>query len=304
MTEAALPDLTILGLQERSITPISGGDTCRAWRVELADRSFAFVKRAPSHAAGMLELEAAGLDWLRASGADVPQVLAVGGGLLALSWVESVKASPQAAGGFGAMLAHLHGATAPAFGCPPPGAGDASGVGGGWVGSVRVPFGSHDSWPQFYIADRLVPAADAAESLGGLTATMRRAVDDLCDALATDPVGVAGAVTGPVPIHGDLWSGNVMWQPEGAILIDPAACGGHPETDLAMLHLFGTPQLSRIMAAYEQVRPLPADWRARIALHQVFPLLVHAAMFGAGYGAQAADAARAALRQGPNLRRR
>ncbi len=99
-------------------------------------------------------------------------------------------------------------------------------------------------------------------------------------------------------VHGDLWSGNVMWQPDGAVLIDPAAHGGHPESDLAMLHLFGTPQLPRIVAGYESVRPLPASWRSRIELHQVFPLLVHAAMFGAGYGAQAADAARAAVAAG------
>ncbi len=99
-------------------------------------------------------------------------------------------------------------------------------------------------------------------------------------------------------VHGDLWSGNVMWQPDGAVLIDPAAHGGHPESDLAMLHLFGTPQLPRIVAGYESVRPLPSDWRSRIALHQVLPLLVHAAMFGAGYGAQAADAARTALAAG------
>ena len=45
----------------------------------------------------------------------------------------------------------------------------------------------------------------------------------------------------PARLHGDLWSGNVMWTPDGAVLIDPAAHGGHRETDLAMLALFGCP---------------------------------------------------------------
>ena len=40
--------------------------------------------------------------------------------------------------------------------------------------------------------------------------------------------------------------------------------------------------------------PTPGEdgWEDRLALHQVFPLLVHACMFGGGYGARAAAAAR------------
>ena len=41
-------------------------------------------------------------------------------------------------------------------------------------------------------------------------------------------------------------------------LIDPAAHGGHRETDLAMLALFGAPFLDRILAAYDEVAPLAA----------------------------------------------
>ena len=65
-----------------------------------------------------------------------------------------------------------------------------------------------------------------------------------------------------------------------------------------MLALFGAPHLDRVLAAYAEAAP-PADgWRARVPLHQLFPLLVHARLFGGGYGAQAAAAARAALRAG------
>lgn len=294
-TPPAGPDLSSLGLQARRVTGIGGGDTCRAWRAELADSTVAFVKQSPSHAGGMLELEAAGLAWLRAAGAAVPRVLGVNAGLLALSWVDSVRATPEAAVAFGAMLARLHLTAAPHFGSAPPTAAEPA---VGWVGAVRVPFGSYDSWPQFYVHDRLLPTARAASDVGGLTTTMHRAIDDLCDALLSESIAVAGEPVAPAVVHGDLWSGNVMWQPDGAVLIDPAAHGGHPESDLAMLHLFGTPQLPRIVAGYESVRPLPSDWRSRIALHQVLPLLVHAAMFGAGYGAQAADAARTALAAG------
>ena len=95
----------------------------------------------------------------------------------------------------------------------------------------------------------------------------------------------------PARLHGDLWSGNVLWSADGAWLIDPAAHGGHRETDLAMLALFGCPHLDAVLGAYDEAAPLADGWRERVPLHQLFPLLVHAALFGGGYGAQAAAAA-------------
>lgn len=62
-----------------------------------------------------------------------------------------------------------------------------------------------------------------------------------------------------------------MWTPDGVALIDPAAHGGHRETDLAMLALFGCPHLDEVIAGYESVRPLWGGWRGRIALHQLYP---------------------------------
>jgi fructosamine-3-kinase len=92
-------------------------------------------------------------------------------------------------------------------------------------------------------------------------------------------------------IHGDLWSGNVLWTREGAVLIDPAAHGGHRETDLAMLALFGLPHLDRLQEAYDEAYPLAEGWADRLGLHQLFPLLVHACLFGGGYGVRAAQTA-------------
>jgi fructosamine-3-kinase len=91
----------------------------------------------------------------------------------------------------------------------------------------------------------------------------------------------------PSRIHGDLWSGNLHWSRGRAWLIDPAAHGGHRETDLAMLALFGTPHLDRIVAAYDEATPLKDGWRERIPLHQLHPLLVHCVLYGAAYREQA-----------------
>ena len=72
----------------------------------------------------------------------------------------------------------------------------------------------------------------------------------------------------------------------GATLIDPAAHGGHRESDLAMLALFGCPHLADVLDAYQEVHPLRRGWQHRVALHQVYPVGMHAVLFGGGYAAQ------------------
>ena len=76
-----------------------------------------------------------------------------------------------------------------------------------------------------------------------------------------------------------------------AVLIDPAAHGGHREVDLAMLRLFGSPG-ARVFDAYEEAAPLADGHEERVGLWQLFPLLVHAVLFGGSYGASAERAAR------------
>jgi fructosamine-3-kinase len=87
----------------------------------------------------------------------------------------------------------------------------------------------------------------------------------------------------PARLHGDLWSGNVHTDERGLpCLIDPAVYGGHREVDLAMLALFGT-TTERMLGAYGEVYPLAAGREDRVALYQLYPLLVHVNLFGRGY---------------------
>jgi fructosamine-3-kinase len=114
---------------------------------------------------------------------------------------------------------------------------------------------------------------------------------------APQPGLLASAGTEAARIHGDLWSGNLLWDADpanrvGAVLIDPMAHGGHAETDLAMLALFGCPFLERIIAAYDEVSPLADGWRDRVRLHQLAPLLHHCVLFGRSYARSALEAAR------------
>ena len=132
-------------------------------------------------------------------------------------------------------------------------------------------------------------------------------VERACDRVASGELDDPDDV--PARLHGDLWTGNVLWTParadgEGggendveAVLIDPAAHGGHRETDLAMLALFGTPHLVEILRGYDEAHPLREGWRDRVPLHQLHPLATHSAGHGAGYEVALADAARQVLRR-------
>jgi fructosamine-3-kinase len=143
-------------------------------------------------------------------------------------------------------------------------------------------------WPSFYAASRLEPLARQAADAGALGAGGRHALAAVCwriDELAGPPEPTAR-------LHGDLWSGNVLGDEHGRPwLIDPAAYGGHREIDLAMLRLFGDPG-PEVLAAYSEVWPLAPGHEERVALWQLLPLLVHAVLFGGGYGAAVERAAR------------
>lgn len=140
------------------------------------------------------------------------------------------------------------------------------------------------SWGRFYAEQRMLPYAWRARDLGHLSTTAAARVDRVAERL------VAGEFDDgrpPARIHGDLWSGNVIFTADGVVLIDPAAHGGHGLTDLAMLHLFGAPHLAAITAGYADAAHLSDDWPDLIGLHQLHPLLVHAVSHGPSYGAEA-----------------
>ena len=165
----------------------------------------------------------------------------------------------------GRMLAVLHRAGAPRFGSLPA-------AGPFFVGRCELPSPEGDDWNDYYLQDRCLPLARRV----GLEA-------------AVAAVRVEAPVEPPARLHGDLWTGNVLADAAGRPwLIDPAAYGGHREIDLAMLELFGHVP-ARTLAAYQEIAPLAPGWQERIGLWQLFPLLVHAVLFGGGYLRSAHD---------------
>lgn len=275
----------VAGARVVELTAVGGGSICAAHRAVLEDSRRVFAETLDGASEDFFTTESAGLHALRASGAvPVPRVLAVEPELLLLEWIAPGPATAaraprtgRAAQPAGRFLGHTRTPLLPRTGR----AGQSVGTAAPGRAVVRVPRGA--------------PAAPAAATRRGQR--RHRSGGRGGGGTALRPARpVRGARPGAGSDHGDLRSGNVRWAAEGpARLIDPAAQGGHPETDLALLELFGCPQLATVLDAYAEVRPLSgrAD---RVPLHQLQHLLVHAALFGGGHGALNGSAARAAAR--------
>lgn len=230
--------------------------------------------------------EAAGLSWLRTASSAVARVVSVDQHQISTVRVTPVRATPEAARTAGRELARIHLAGAPAFGSPPPGW-----EGPNYIGTQRQDCLPTDRWGDFYVDQRVLPFAERAYRRSRLSADGLRTVQAAGCLIRSVDFDVQ-----PARIHGDLWSGNLLFGMDGPVMIDPAAHGGHPETDLAMLALFGAPFLEEIHVGYLEVNPLGEDWLAMTPLHQLHPLAVHAASHGPGYGVALTDAAEATIR--------
>ncbi len=273
---------SLLGTSVVATTPVAGGDICTATRLRLSDGRSALIKTRPHAPDGFFAREADGLRWLaEAGGVAVPEVLAAEEDCLVLAWVESARPTVDSAEDFGRALARTHAAGGPCFG---------SEAGDGFIGTLPLPNRPADSWPEFYATRRVLPYLKLARDRGHIDPTDAAAVESVVRRI----VDLAGPDEPVARLHGDLWAGNLLWGADGRVwLVDPAAHGGHRETDLAMLALFGCPHLPRVLDAYAEAAPLADGWEDRVPLHQLFPLLVHACLFGGGYGGRAAEAARA-----------
>lgn len=250
--------------------------------------------------------EAAALRWLAEAephgGIRVVRVLSASEDELVEERVRTGAPSVVAARRTGAALAHLHAEGAPWLGCAPEGW-----TGDPWCGRARTPYVAREaaasSWGAFFAEHRIMNYVRDLVDGGDFGASEARVFERVAARL------VAGEFDAPQPglvraagvpcarLHGDLWSGNVLWDadpdaPTGSVLIDPMAYGGHAETDLAMLALFGHPLLEEVLAGYDEESPLADGWRERVGLHQLAPLLLHCVLFGGWYLDEAVAMAR------------
>lgn len=288
-----MPDSHIasaLGSESRGSLPVVGGCIHDCRHLRLTDGRSVFVKLARGEKVPLLLAEAAGLARL-APHIRVPEVLAQGETpdgtrWLAMEWLVLREKDHESWADLGRQLAALHAVTRERHGLSRE----------SYVGSTRSPYRWSDaanfigltpqdntpasSWQEFYIERRLRPQIRLAHANG-------HAVPEL-EILTRAECLLAGHEPRPALLHGDLWHGNVAALPDSkSVVFDPAPYHGDPETDLAMLELFGGGQVPA--AFHSAYGPRPPGYFRRRPLYDLYHLLNHLNLFGDSYARRVAD---------------
>jgi len=259
-----------------TVRPVSGGDIHRAFYVEGAGQRF-FIKDNPAAPSDIFALEADGLRALSQAAQtegliNVPEVLVVGEQFLVLEWVDfGGKQTSGSARELGSGLASIHQQTAPHFGWHED----------NYIGTLpqhNTPLADPRNGALFFGKRRLLPLVRAAKRQ--LPTELIRRVEHFCERVENF---LPSAEQEPSLLHGDLWGGNWSSDREGrAWIYDPAVYFGCREAELAFTELFGGfgPEF---YAAYQEQLPLEPGYRERVDTWNLYPLLVHARLFGGGY---------------------
>lgn len=262
-----------------SLDLLSGGSINRAFRLRTPDGEY-FCKWNPDAPPDLFDREREGLLALAGSGSSlvIPRVVAVSGeagrAALVLEYLAPAASGSRDAPweALGRGLAELHRRGSDRFGFHRD----------NYCGLTPQENAWSRDWPGFFGDRRIGALVRRIEASGRADARETAVFRKLRDRLP----GLLGHGPAPCLIHGDLWSGNFLPSGRGPALIDPAACFADREAEWAMMLLFGGFPDS-VLSAYQETWPLPADWRARMPLYQLYHLLNHFLLFGGGYGERA-----------------
>ena len=281
MTDLSLKNIfDNCGLTITRYEPVHGGDINDCYRLYTHDANFFLKVNDAFRYPGMFEKEASGLKALAAGLATfeklatlvIPQVIKCGTAeqqqYLLLEWIETGRAKKNFWESFGAALATMHRQPQPYYGWKED----------NYIGSLPQFNSKHTSWHLFYSGCRITPLVKLLFDAGAFTKQDALNAELFCqktiELFPQEP---------PALIHGDLWNGNFMTTATGDVAIyDPAVYYGHREMDMGMTKLFGGFD-QRFYDAYNEVYPLEKDWLQRLPLTQLYPLLVHAVLFGGHY---------------------
>ncbi|MGB8699264.1 MAG: fructosamine kinase family protein [Thermosynechococcaceae cyanobacterium] len=254
---------------------VGGGCINQAYCLTDGDQSY-FVKLNQASQVGMFEAEALGLqEMVAANGIRVPRPLCWGvaadRSYIAMEWLDLGRGSPEHWSEMGRGLAQLHRATTShGFGWQQPNTIGATPQINPWT----------SDWATFFRERRIGYQLQLAQRRGGRL----RWADAL---LAAIPQLLTGHNPEPSLVHGDLWSGNAAFTPEGEpVIFDPAVYYGDREVDLAMTELFGGFPAA-FYQGYQAAWPLAPGYEQRKVLYNLYHILNHFNLFGGSYGNQA-----------------
>jgi len=235
---------------------LNGMDLFLKWRSDIVDEFFA--------------AEAQGLTALiqQRSGLRIPKVHCHDENFIAMDYIATIRPTQSDWMALGISLARLHSAAAAEFGfhidtfCGP---------------TRQNNRKSRDGF-QFFAEQRLLPLTEMARNKGLLQRRDCRAIESLCAQLPSLLPAQPACL-----IHGDLWSGNVLFAQCGEpVLIDPAAYHGWAEAELAMTMLFGGFD-DAFYAEYHNHSTADLQWRQRADIYNLYHLLNHLTLFGEEY---------------------
>jgi fructosamine-3-kinase len=254
------------------IQQVYGGDINETFVLHTSAGNY-FLKVNSHSQQDMFEKEFNGLQTLRkAHTLHIPEPILHGSFdariFLVMEYIEKGKPAADFWQQFAAGLAALHRQTQPQFGFKEP----------NYIGSLIQQNKLTDEWPEFYTTQRIMPLMNQAYEQNKCTAEDVSKAEKLCSRFSE-----LFSKESPALLHGDLWSGNFMVNDKSEpVIYDPAVYYGHREMDIAMTLLFGGFD-KHFYIYYNETFPLQKGWEQRVALCQLYPLLVHLILFGGHY---------------------
>lgn len=255
------PEIRAVTGQVFSQKNLSGGDINDVVYLESEHGGFV-LKTNNNPPPGLFASEAAGLALLRKNGLKVPEVYLTGEDFLLMQYFGPGAAQPMLAG---EMLARLHSLTQPGYGLESP----------TYLATLLQQNEPRQKWRDFFIESRIKPLLPRSTTWDkDDSAKWEKFFERISPLLDSCPQASL--------LHGDLWSGNLYHADVGPVFIDPAVYCGDALVDVAMPKLFGGFGEPFYDAYFANTRRR-AHVNELISIYQVYPLLVHARLFGAGY---------------------
>lgn len=259
------------------VSPVHGGSINYAYRIAFSDR-VVFVKCNDTHRyPEMFEKEQEGLFALKKAVkvGNIPEVLQSfelqETSYLVLEYIESGPLTKHGQALLGEMLASIHKTTFDRFGWPT----------SNYMGSLVQKNYWHSNWADFFVEQRIKPQLIQAVDQNLLPSKYLHTLDDMHRYVSN-----CMDAEKPTLVHGDLWGGNYLLNPQGTpYLFDPAVAFSCREVDLAMSTLFGGFDAA-FYEHYCNCYPLQPEWEERLKIWNLYPLLIHVNLFGESYTAQ------------------